>query len=74
MTKSTFVYVTYIRTKPEKLWSALSSGCRVPACASLGLFLGCVVHLAAVQKLIPIIAGPKRVIPLWQNCMFLKVE
>ena len=24
MTKSTFVYVTYIRTTPEKLWSALT--------------------------------------------------
>jgi len=23
MAKSTFVYVTYIRTTPEKLWSAL---------------------------------------------------
>ena len=24
MAKSTFVYVTYIRTTPEKLWSALT--------------------------------------------------
>jgi len=24
MAKTTFVYVTYIRTKPEKLWSALT--------------------------------------------------
>jgi len=24
MAKSTFVYVTYIRTAPEKLWSALT--------------------------------------------------
>ena len=26
MAKSTFVYVTYIRTTPEKLWSALTDG------------------------------------------------
>ncbi len=26
MTRSTFVYVTYIRTTPEKLWSALTDG------------------------------------------------
>jgi uncharacterized protein YndB with AHSA1/START domain len=25
MAKSTFVYVTYIRTTPEKLWSALTN-------------------------------------------------
>ena len=24
MTRSTFVYVSYIRTTPEKLWSALT--------------------------------------------------
>jgi uncharacterized protein YndB with AHSA1/START domain len=24
MTRSTFIYVTYIRTAPEKLWSALA--------------------------------------------------
>jgi uncharacterized protein YndB with AHSA1/START domain len=26
MTRSTFVYVTYIRTTPEKLWTALTNG------------------------------------------------
>src|ERR1700744_1919850 len=26
MARSTFVYVTYIRTTPEKLWSALTDG------------------------------------------------
>jgi uncharacterized protein YndB with AHSA1/START domain len=26
MAKSTFVYVIYIRTTPEKLWSALTDG------------------------------------------------
>ena len=26
MAQSTFVYVTYIRTTPEKLWSALTDG------------------------------------------------
>ena len=25
MARSTFVYVTYIRTTPEKLWSALTT-------------------------------------------------
>ena len=29
MARSTFVYVTYIRTTPEKLWSALTDGQRV---------------------------------------------
>jgi uncharacterized protein YndB with AHSA1/START domain len=26
MARSTFIYVTYIRTTPEKLWSALTDG------------------------------------------------
>ena len=29
MARSTFVYVTYIRTTPERLWSAIREGRRV---------------------------------------------
>ena len=27
MARTTFVYVTYIRTTPDKLWSALTDNC-----------------------------------------------
>jgi uncharacterized protein YndB with AHSA1/START domain len=57
MTRSTFVYVTYIRTTPEKLWSALTD---VEFIKQYWFGMHCEMDGS------PTIAGPHQVAPLTQ--------
>jgi uncharacterized protein YndB with AHSA1/START domain len=78
MTKSTFVYVTYIRTTPEKLWSALTDPQFIQQYWE-GMIVGCAWRKGSPWKMafpdgrpsdtgeILDIDPPRRMIIKWQN-------